>query len=63
MPIYYIIFILSFNNFNELNINFKDYNSDFKDVFNLNKNKKLDLKEDIILLKDNNSLFNYYFKL
>ena len=63
MPIRRITFILSFNNFNELNIDFKNYNNNFKDAFNLNKNKELDLKEDIILLKNNNFLFNFNFKL
>jgi hypothetical protein len=63
MPIYYITFILSFNNSNKLNINFKNYNNNFKDAFNLSKDKELDLKEDIILLKDNNSLFNFNSKL
>jgi hypothetical protein len=56
MPIYYITFILSFNNYNKLNIDFKDYNSDFKNALNLDKDKKLDLK-------DNNSLFNFNSKL
>jgi hypothetical protein len=59
----YITFILPFNNFNKLNIDFKNYNNNFKDAFNLSKNKELDLKEDIILLKNNNSLFNFNFKL
>ena len=55
MPICYITFILSFNNSNKLDGDLDDYNSDFKDIPNLEEEVELTLDKDIILLEDNNS--------
>jgi len=55
MSIRRVTFILPFDDSDELDIDFGDYNSDFKDAFDSGEDEELDLEEDIILLKDNDS--------
>ena len=58
MPICYVTFVLPFNDSNELDSDLDDYNSDFKDIPDLEEEVKLTLDEDIILLEDNDSPFD-----
>jgi hypothetical protein len=50
--------VLPFDDSNKLDIDFRDHNSDFKDAFDFGEDNELDLKEDIILLEDNDSPSN-----
>jgi hypothetical protein len=54
--------MLLYNDFNKLERGFNNYNSDFKNEFNL-KEKELNLIKNILLFKDNNinSEFNNGF--
>ena len=49
-----VTFVLLYNDSNELEGGFNDYNSDFKNELNLEKEEELKLIEDILLFKDNN---------
>jgi hypothetical protein len=49
MSIRRVTFILPFDDSDELDIDFGDYNSDFKDAFDSGEDEELDLEEDIIL--------------
>jgi hypothetical protein len=58
-----VTFMLPFNNFNKLDLNLNNYNSDFKDTPNLEEELKLSLDKDIILIEDNNNPSNSKPKL
>ena len=58
MPARRVTFVLPFDDSDESDIDFEDHDSDFEDGLDSGEDEELDLKEDIILLEDNNSLFN-----
>jgi hypothetical protein len=58
MPTRRIIFVLPFNNSDELDSGKDDYNSNFKNTPNPDKQAELPLDEEIILLEDNNNPFD-----
>jgi hypothetical protein len=49
-----VTFVLLYDKFNKLDIDFDSHESDFEDSPNLEEEDELDLKEELVLFKDNN---------
>jgi hypothetical protein len=60
MPLYYITFILPFNESNELDSGEDNYNNDFENTLDLEEEAELPLNEELILLEDNNNPSNNF---